>query len=45
MNGWPTLYLFDHKGLIREMFLGWSGNEKVLEATINALVEAAGKGP
>jgi tetratricopeptide (TPR) repeat protein len=42
---WSTLYLIDHKGLIREMFLGWSGNEKVLEATINALVEAAGKGP
>jgi thiol-disulfide isomerase/thioredoxin len=45
VDGWSTLYLIDHQGFIREMFLGWRGNEKVLEATINALVEAAGKGP
>jgi thiol-disulfide isomerase/thioredoxin len=45
VDEWSTLYLIDHQGLIREMFLGWKGNEKVLEATIQALVEAAGKGP
>jgi thiol-disulfide isomerase/thioredoxin/tetratricopeptide (TPR) repeat protein len=45
VDEWSTLYLIDHQGLIREMFLGWAGNEKVLEATIHALVEAAGKGP
>jgi hypothetical protein len=38
------LYLFDHKGLIREVFHG-RVDDKVLEATVNALVEAAGKGP
>jgi serine/threonine-protein kinase len=47
VDEWNTLYLIDHKGLIREMFRisALKGNEKVLEASIHALVEAAGKGP
>jgi tetratricopeptide (TPR) repeat protein/peroxiredoxin len=44
VNGWPTLYLIDHKGLIREVFCG-RVDDKVLEATVQALVEVAGKGP
>jgi thiol-disulfide isomerase/thioredoxin len=43
VGSWPTLYLIDHQGVIREGFHRPDG--QVLEAAIKALVEAADKGP
>lgn len=40
ISGWPTLYLIDHKGVIRHRFLGSPG-EKALDAAIERLVEEA----
>ena len=40
VRGWPTLYLIDHKGVIRHRFLGSPG-EKALDAAIDRLVEEA----
>ena len=43
VHGWPTLYILDHRGIIRHKFLNPPGAEK-LDAAINALVqEAAGE--
>jgi hypothetical protein len=45
IEGWPTIYLIDHKGVIREMWLGSPGNE-VMDNAIEKLVkeaESAGK--
>jgi hypothetical protein len=38
--GWPTLYLIDHKGVIRKKWLGSPGDE-VIDKTIDALVKEA----
>lgn len=40
VEGWPTLYLIDDLGVIREYWVGSPGNE-VLDARIEALVGAA----
>jgi hypothetical protein len=40
VSGWPTLYVVDHKGVIRHKWLGSPGNEKLDEA-IEALVATA----
>jgi hypothetical protein len=40
IQGWPTLYLIDHKGVIRHKFVGNPGNKK-LEELIDALVKQA----
>lgn len=42
VQGWPTLYLIDHKGIIRQKWLGSPGDE-VLDREIDALVELAEK--
>jgi hypothetical protein len=42
VQGWPTLYLVDHKGVIRRKWLGSPGDE-VLDKEIDALVEVAEK--
>src|SRR5438876_7487702 len=42
VRGWPTLYLIDHKGVIRRKFLGNPGNAE-LDRLIEALVERAEK--
>jgi hypothetical protein len=40
VQGWPTLYLIDHKGTIRFKWLGSPGDE-VLDKEIDALVKEA----
>src|SRR5437868_12595475 len=40
VRGWPTLFLIDHKGVIRHRFLGSPG-EKALDAAIERLVHEA----
>jgi hypothetical protein len=40
VRGWPTLYLIDHKGVIRHKYLGSPG-EKALDAAIERLVQEA----
>jgi len=42
VQGWPTLYLVDHKGIIRRKWVGSPGDE-VLDKEIDALVEVAEK--
>ena len=43
VQGWPTLYLIDHKGVIRKKWLGSPGNE-VLDKEVEKLVDTATKG-
>ncbi len=38
--GWPTLYLIDHKGIIRKRWIGGPSAD-VLDREIDQLVEAA----
>ena len=40
VRGWPTLYLIDHKGVIRHRYLGSPGDE-ALDAAIDRLVREA----
>ena len=40
IHGWPTLYILDHRGIIRHKFLDSPGNGK-LDAAIDALVQEA----
>ena len=40
MRGWPTLFLVDHKGIIRQKWVGNPGDE-VLDKEIETLVKAA----
>src|SRR5262249_34505016 len=42
VHGWPTLYVIDHRGIIRHKFLDPPGAGK-LDAAINALVQEAEK--
>jgi hypothetical protein len=42
VRGWPTLYLIDHKGVIKKKWLGSPGNE-VLDKEVEKLVEIADK--
>src|SRR4051812_22243112 len=42
VNAWPTLYVIDHKGVVRHKWLGSPGDE-VLDKAIEKLVEAAEK--
>ena len=42
VQGWPTLLLIDHKGIVRKKWLGAPGNEK-LDESIEKLVEEAVK--
>jgi hypothetical protein len=40
VQGWPTLYILDHKGIIRHKYLGSPGDE-VLDKAIEKLVTEA----
>ena len=40
IHGWPTLYILDHRGIIRHRFMGSPGAER-MDAAINALVDEA----
>src|SRR5262249_32884860 len=40
VSGWPTLYVVDHKGVIRHKWLGSPGDE-VLDKAIEKLVKEA----
>jgi len=42
VHGWPTLFIIDHKGVIRHKYLGSPGDEK-LDAAIDKLVAEAEK--
>jgi hypothetical protein len=42
VRGWPTLYLIDHKGIIKKKWLGSPGHE-VLEKEVEKLVQLAEK--
>jgi hypothetical protein len=44
VRGWPTLFLIDHKGTIRNKFLGFPGEEK-FDGALQALIEEAEKDP
>jgi hypothetical protein len=43
VQGWPTIYVIDHKGVIRGKWLGNPGNE-VLDKSIDELVKNAENG-
>jgi len=43
VQGWPTLYVIDHKGIIRHKWLGSPG-DKVMDEAIEKLVAEAEKG-
>ena len=40
VSGWPTLYLVDHKGVIRNKWVG-SPSDQVMDQTVDALVKEA----
>jgi hypothetical protein len=40
VQGWPTLYVLDHKGIIRHKWLGSPG-DKVMDEAIEKLVKEA----
>lgn len=40
VSGWPTLYLIDHKGIIRNEYVGSPG-DSVLDPAIDSLVREA----
>lgn len=42
VHGWPTLFLIDHKGVIRHKWLGSPG-DKVMDESIDKLVAEAEK--
>jgi len=42
VHGWPTLYIIDHKGVIRHKYVGSPGDDK-LDAAIEKLVAEAEK--
>jgi hypothetical protein len=44
VEGWPTLYLIDHKGVIRYKWLGNPGEKVMDEAIEKLLKEAEGGG-
>jgi hypothetical protein len=41
IKGWPTLYLIDHKGVIRNEWLGSPRDPNVLDTAIEGLVKEA----
>jgi hypothetical protein len=40
VSGWPTLYVLDHKGVIRHKYLGSPG-DKILDDVLEKLVKEA----
>ena len=45
VHGWPTLYVIDHKGVIRHKWVGSPGNEKMDAAIEKLVAEAEKAGP
>jgi hypothetical protein len=43
VQGWPTLYVIDHNGMIRHKFLGSPGNKVIDDAIETILKEMEGK--
>ncbi len=43
VQGWPTLYIMDHKGVIRQKYVVGSPGDKVLDEEIDKLVAEAEK--
>src|SRR5437763_17082078 len=41
VQGWPTLYVIDHKGVIRHKYVGSPRDETVLDKAIEKLVAEA----
>jgi hypothetical protein len=42
VHGWPTLYVVDHRGIIRHKWVGFPGEEQ-FDSAIDKLVELAAK--
>jgi len=42
VRGWPTLYILNHKGVIRHKFLGFPGEEK-FDGALEVLLKEAEK--
>src|SRR5215468_4638737 len=42
VSGWPTLYVLDHKGVIRHKWLGSPGDKAMDEAIVKLVAEAEG---
>ena len=45
VHGWPTLYIVDHRGVIRHKFVGFPGEEtfdKAIDALLAKAVEEGG---
>jgi hypothetical protein len=42
LQGWPTLYLIDHKGVIRHKWLGSPGDQVIDQAVEELVKEAEG---
>jgi hypothetical protein len=40
VHGWPTLYVIDHRGIIRHKWVGFPGEEP-FDSAVNMLVEGA----
>src|SRR5262245_47152775 len=40
VEAWPTLYVIDHKGVIRQKYLGSPGDE-VLDGVLDAIIKEA----
>jgi thiol-disulfide isomerase/thioredoxin len=38
VDAWPTLYLIDHKGVIRRRFVGFPGNRAAFDKLVDSLV-------
>ena len=43
VHGWPTLYVLDHKGVIRQKWLGSPG-EKIMDDFLEKLIKEAEEG-
>ena len=42
VQGWPTLYILDHQGVIRHKYLGFPGEER-FDGALDKLIEEAEK--
>jgi hypothetical protein len=45
VHGWPSLYVLDHRGVIRHKWIGSPGEKVMDEAIENLVKEAGGKEP
>ena len=42
VHGWPTLYIIDHKGVIRHKYLGSPGDDRRRHSTVTAPTRLSG---